>query len=269
MPGLVEENRKENEEKEENNMTEDKEEDSADEESGEEVPEWMWDEEASVLPTRELSLTSEQVVRRVYHLARSLARVFHRHGVAYWTSGGTTLGIVRHGGLIPWDDDIDICIREQDLHLLEGGAVVEELAGLGCRVARNKEYSWKVWHAEMSEEVVTSSGKVAHYRFPFCDVFLTSLQRGVWRLRGREGRSAWPEEWYTQEQVEGRAPRVFGNIELSCPGQPQLYLDRTYGEEWRELGATHTFCHQSGAILRSRQFSIAESASFLPATPFH
>ena len=73
MPGLLEENRKENEEKEENNMTEDKEEDSADEESGEEVPEWMWDEEASVLPTRELSLTSEQVVRRVYHLARCLS----------------------------------------------------------------------------------------------------------------------------------------------------------------------------------------------------
>ena len=36
--------------------------------------------------------------------------MFEAHHVNYWLDDGSALGAFRHGGLIPWDDDIDLAI---------------------------------------------------------------------------------------------------------------------------------------------------------------
>ena len=79
-------------------------------------PDWLFDDDhpdSYYMPINELRYTETKVVKRVYALARVIAGVFREAGLKYWSSGGTTLRIVRHGGLIPWDDDIDLCILEQ------------------------------------------------------------------------------------------------------------------------------------------------------------
>ncbi len=47
-------------------------------------------------------------------LFEKLLEVCDKHKIKVFAFGGTLLGAVRHGGFIPWDDDMDVCLLPEE-----------------------------------------------------------------------------------------------------------------------------------------------------------
>ncbi len=56
----------------------------------------------------------EQLQRRLLEISAEIDEVCRRHGIRMFLVGGSALGARRHGGFIPWDDDVDFGMIRED-----------------------------------------------------------------------------------------------------------------------------------------------------------
>jgi lipopolysaccharide cholinephosphotransferase len=76
--------------------------------------------------SEEESKAQKELLLKIYN---DISALCNQYGLDYMAGGGTCLGVIRHRGFIPWDDDLDIMMPrvsyEQLIKLLAAGALGE------------------------------------------------------------------------------------------------------------------------------------------------
>ena len=69
-------------------------------------------------------------------------RICEKYGITYFADWGSMLGAVRHGGYVPWDDDLDICMKRKDYNRFREVADKELPEEFAIHDFRSKEDHW-------------------------------------------------------------------------------------------------------------------------------
>ena len=111
---------------------------------------------------------------KLVDILREVTKVCDRHNIPYWLDSGTLLGAVRHGGFIPWDDDIDICIPVEDLpRLVEACRELPEHLSLQCP-ATEPEMRMPVYKVRDNNSLIVEAGDdfaLSYEKGLFVDIF--------------------------------------------------------------------------------------------------
>lgn len=73
---------------------------------------------------------------------KEIDRVCKKHNIQYFADWGTLLGAVRHGGFIPWDDDLDIVMKRKDYEKFMSIARFDLEQGFDVQTFRNQNDFW-------------------------------------------------------------------------------------------------------------------------------
>ena len=55
-----------------------------------------------------------ETVQKIYQMFKDTVDLFEKLNIRYSVDGGSVIAIVRNKGLLPWDDDVDLVISQED-----------------------------------------------------------------------------------------------------------------------------------------------------------
>jgi lipopolysaccharide cholinephosphotransferase len=180
---------------------------------------------------------------RLYDLMMKVDCLFKQHDLSYWAMSGTLLGAVRHEGVIPWDDDLDVAICAEDIPSLEKLEGMLADMGLGMAYYSESQF-YKIF--PLDGEPIFKKGEVRPWRYPFIDIFPFVVvgdkriyMSEVWRKRQ-------PNEFFYSGDLSSSPMKLpFGPMMIPVPREYLDYVKRVYGEDWNSV-AYLQFDHKHG-----------------------
>lgn len=145
-------------------------------------------------------------------MLQKIHEMFHQADIPYWICGGTLIGAIRHGGLIPHDDDVDIECFAHDLDRISQLPLDDDF--YTNFIPRKGDWEG---HPVAKLEFFRGMLEVDVFPRPF------PLPLG-------------DPHFASQDEVFPRSYYNFHNITVWGPPADRCgaYLDRCYGPDWRD-----------------------------------
>ena len=200
----------------------------------------------------------------LYRLMKFIHDEFTKHKIKYFMVGGTLLGAIRHQGIIPHDDDGDICIFKKDVpklrkligtfekngyELYESNEEDEECA--------NKKNSC-TWYIDYMKNIGIGG----------CDIFVMETKKDIityadpyWEDSENGGEKC----YFQKDHVFPLLPYRFGNFFMYGPQNAILHLNICYGRDWNSKGKM-LYNHRSGSWQKGKKVDLITN-DFLTLKP--
>ena len=192
--------------------------------------------------------TDEKVIQKLYNLMKIFDSLCRKHNIRYWIDAGTMLGAVRHKGIIPWDDDIDICVPEADREKVMN--LEKDLKEQGCGLTKfwgdYKIFSFcgekmkpenSNWGWTGKDGKITYDKGVINYTFPFIDIYFVDLnkEKNTYTYTNPKNRAVLPKHYHYACDLLPLKNYKFGELTVVGVQNPIPYLDRAY-PNWEKVG---------------------------------
>ena len=167
--------------------------------------------------------TKGNLIKKLYRLAYVFHDIMIQSKIIYYACGGTLLGVIRHKGIIPWDNDIDFCIPYSNKEKFLSNSVVKKFKKNGYSVTE----SVGGWY-----RIKGKSGEAA-------DVFFVEAikEKEQWVVQ-HTGKALefWPNDKILMKNLFPLVERQFGSGFLLVPNKPRESLSSLYGKDWNKIG---------------------------------
>ena len=196
---------------------------------------------------RKIGLNEEEY-NELEKLMSDISKAFEKYKVRYWMDGGTLLGSIRHRGMIPWDDDVDIGVLDIDEPKLH--RAIKSLS---------KKYGIE-WDKDTEPDCrrVIIYNKKTESEFPFAEFFIYTLKKDRTHFRCKEDEESWGEKCY--HDIKDLFPLrdyPYGNTTLKGPNNPIPYFNKCYGSDWNDT-AYREQSHKGGFYYDDRRVKVTK-----------
>lgn len=187
----------------------------------------------------------------IYKLFYEVSQILEKNGIVYWITAGTFLGAVRSGGIIKWDDDIDIMIpleyKNKLYKLFENNKTLT--------IYKNNYYCNKIKYRNTDKyfiDVFYGKLTLQNNKIAFDHTSLLSIYE-------------WPNEYFYIQDLFPLRKYKFGAYEVYGPNKYQEFMERNFSKKWNTEAV---ISHSHTKKLVKKIYFTMKPEDYEPAKPF-